>query len=512
MGARVETLDTTPMAARPAPVTGWRPMMADCLLVSGASAVCHAVGTVTGLLLRMLLDPAQMGIWQTVKLVLNYANYANLGISKGAAREFTVARGRGDTAAAERGLNLALTVNTLSSLLYAAVLVGAGAWIGLSGGGAWAGAWALGLVAAGGLAVLGRYVTFQITILRSAQAFAATSQLSVLEAVLTLGVCGLATWRWGLPGLYGGTMLVMVVALLYVHRCRVVQLAWAWDLAEIRRLVGIGAPILLAGTVAALFRSLDKLMILGYFSDREYQLGCYSLALMVTTALFGLGNMLSVVMGPRYGEKFGHSGRRGDVARLVARTSELLGAAMGLTAALAIVAAPPLLVRLLPDYRPGLAPLVWLVPGAVALALALPASQYLVAVDRQRRALGAVVVATVLAAIGNHVALRGGYGLPGVAAATAAGYVVYLVLVVAVSLWTELDRRARLRYLAMLGLVLVPVISLAMLLEHLWPGDQAGWTTTGLKVAAVAVAWTATAGAAWRLGGWSEDIRQEGGY
>ena len=35
-------------------------------------------------------------------------------------------------------------------------------------------------------------------------------------------------------------------------------------------------------------------------------------------------------------------------------------------------------------------PLRWLVPGAVFMTLALPGSQYLVAVDRQRRALAAV--------------------------------------------------------------------------------------------------------------------------
>ena len=41
----------------------------------------------------------------------------------------------------------------------------------------------------------------------------------------------------------------------------------------------------------------------------------------------------------------------------------------------------------------------------MALSMSLPASQYLIAVDRQGRALAAVVVATLLAAVANHVAL-----------------------------------------------------------------------------------------------------------
>lgn len=495
-------------AAPPAPVTGWRRVAADWMIVSGATGVCHVLGAVTSLLLRMLLDPAQMGVWQAVKLFLSYGNYANLGISKGAVRDFTIALGQGDTSKAKRGLDLAFTVNTLSSVAYAVVLIGVGTWIGLSGGGTWAGAWAAGLAVVGALAVLSRYVTFHVTILRAKQDFKATSQLSIIEAVLTLAICALATWQWGLWGLYGATLAVLVAGLVFVWRRRAVTLGWAWDHREIRRLIAVGSPILLAGTVSSLFRSLDKLMILGYLSDREYQLGCYSAALMVTVQLYGLGNMLSIVMGPRYGETFGRSGDRGEVARLAARATELHAAAMALPAALAIVAAPALLGWLLPDYQPGLAPLVWLVPGVVALCVALPAAQYLVAVKHQNRALAAVVTATVLAALGNHLALAGGHGLVGVAVATALSYVVYGVLTVSISLWPRLDRPGRSRYFAMLGLALVPSIGLAIALERLQPGVEAGFLTTLAKVAAVVLVWTVTVLIGWHHGGWRSAVRR----
>jgi len=509
VAARVQTLDPAPLAATVGPVTGWRRLLGDWLVVGWATGVCHALGAATSLLLRMLLDPAQMGVWQALKLLLSYGNYANLGVSKGAAREFTVALGRGDTSATRRLLNLAFTVNTLSSLLYAAVMVGLGIWIAAAGSGRWAGAWATGLLAVAGLVVLSRYVTFHVTILRSKQAFATTSQLAILEAVLTLVVCGLATWRWGLPGLYGGTLVVLVGGVVFLSQHRAMRLAWAWDTAEIRRLIAIGGPILLAGTVSSLFRSLDKLMILGYLSDREFQLGCYSLALMVTVQLYGLGNMLSIVMGPRYGEKYGRSGSRRQVALLAARATELQAAAMALPAAVAIVAAPPILTRLLPYYQTGLGPLVWLIPGVVALVVALPASQYLIAVNRQGRALAAVVIATAAAGLGNHLALSGGYGLTGVAAATAGGYLLYLVLLVAVSIWSELEPQARLRYLTMSGLALGPTLGLALLLEHLWPGAGADWASLAAKLAAILVVWSLVVATGWQCGGWRAELKHQ---
>ncbi|HUY36044.1 MAG TPA: oligosaccharide flippase family protein [Pirellulales bacterium] len=495
--------------AAPAPVSGWRRMFGDSLLVSGSAAICQALGVATSLLLRLALDPAQMGVWQALRLFLNYANYANLGISKGAARELSIALGRGETAEAERGLNLAFTVNTLSSFVYAAVLAGAGVWLGLASGGLWNNAWAVGLLALSVLVVLQRHVTFRVTILRCRQTFGVAAQLSVVEGILALVVGASAAWCWGLNGLYAGTLAVLGGALAFLHWRGAEGFAWAWDRREIARLIGIGGPILLAGAVSTLFQSLDKLMILAYSPDREFELGCYSLSLLVSGQIFGLANMLSLVMAPRYGELFGRVGRRREVAMLAARASELLAAALALLAGVAIVAAGPVLERMLPDYRPGLAPALWLVPGAVALGLSLPANQYLVAVGLQRRALAALLAATALAAAGNHLALTLGYGLVGVAISTSFSYAASYLVMVAISIWPELDRAARGRYVMVTLFTLVPSLTTATLLEIAWPSILCGLAAASLKMSLVFVVWAATALVGWLWGGWHTVCRAE---
>ncbi len=483
-----------------APASGWRRLLADWTVVGGAEIAGQVLGVVTSLVLRMFLDPAQMGVWQGLKTLLGYANYTNLGASKAAARDYAVALGRGDTTAARRGLDLAHAVNTVTSAAFGLVLVGAGVWMALSGG-PLAASWAMGLVIFGLLAVVQRYVTFQITVLRSAQAFAVTSRLAVLDGILTLAICGPATWLWGLPGLCGGTLVVMLASLVLVHVAGAPRLGWTWRADEIVRLVVVGSPILLAGTLTTLFRSLDKWMILAYLPDGEHQLGCYSTGLLVTTQLYGLGNMLAVVLAPRLGEKFGRSGDRRQTALLAARSSELLAAATALPAALAMVAAPSLLAWLLPEYRAGLDPLVWLIPGAIALALALPPTQYLIAVDRQGRALAASLVGTVVVAGANHLALNSGGGLTAVAAATTIGYAVYFVATALLAMWNELDLHQAGRYCAMTALVVLPPLAAALVLR---PGDSAAadWSQVVAGSAAVTAVWALCAGLAWRRGGW----------
>ncbi|HOM16646.1 MAG TPA: lipopolysaccharide biosynthesis protein [Thermoguttaceae bacterium] len=442
-----------------APASGWRRLVSDCLLVSGVGLVCQALGTVTAVGLRMVLSPAQMGVWQTVKMLLGYVNYANLGASKGAARQWAIARGQGNPQAAETGLHVAFTVNTLSSVIYAGVvlLVGlAAVWNGGDGSAEWIG----GLAVAAFLAALQRHVTFHITLLRTAQQFGTTSRLALLEAGLTLLVAVWAARQFGLWGLYGATMLVMLAAWGYVEHYRVVRLQWAWNGQEVRRLVKIGMPILLSGLIHGLLRSVDKWTILTLLPEGTAQLGCYSAAVMVFAALEGLGNSMATVFLPRYGEKYGQVGRRREAARLAARSSELQA---GLTAIAALAAwwvGRPVLGWLLPAYRPGLEALRWLLPGAMALCLALPASQYLAAVELEKRALGGAIGGMVLVGGATVTAALCFGNLEAVAWAACCGYLGYFLLLAVLSYWQELTWPERRRWAAVHGLIFGMVLLL----------------------------------------------------
>jgi O-antigen/teichoic acid export membrane protein len=500
LAANASTLDG-------APVTGWRRMLADTLLIGSSTLVCQALGAVTSLLLRMLLDPAAMGVWQGLKTFLSYANYTNLGISKGATQELAIARGRGDLMRARRGLNLAHTINTFTSGLYATVLLGAGLWIGLRGRGAWSLAWAIGLGLIGVLAILQRHMTFQVTILRARQEFAATARLQLLEALLTLAVSAAAVWLWGIWGLFAATLCVLAASLVYVRAVGAEPLGFAWNLPEIRRLIALGGPILLAGVASSLFRSLDKLMILGCLADREYQLGCYSLALMVGTQLYGLGNMISTVMGPRYCELLGRTGNVRDVARLAARASELQAALLALPACLAIGVAPPVLAALLPEYQEGLAPLVWLIPGVAAVAMALPCSQCRMAVGRGRSVVVVLLVCCGLAALGNHLVLSRGGGLTAVAQVMTLANIGYLTILALVSLWPHLSGSDRRRYSATLAGLIGGCLMLAFCAKA---AQRDGLLQLIVQSSLILLLWSGGMLLGWRYGGWSTSWRRGG--
>jgi O-antigen/teichoic acid export membrane protein len=470
-------------------------MVRDVLRVGSATIICQVLAMASSLWLRHVIDPTRMGVWQALKLFLGYSNYANLGISKGAAREWSAAHGSGQLEAARRGLNLAFAVNTLASLACGFALLAAAAWR-WSSGAADSLAWSIGLAMLAVVVVLQRHVSFQVTILRAGRDFRSTSRLSILEGWLTLVIGGVSAWCWGVYGLYLSTIVVLVASWIYLCRSGAPRLSWQWDRGEIRRLIAIGGPIVLAGAATTLFRSLDKLTILCFLDDAEFQLGCYSLALLVGGQLYGLANMLMIVAAPRLAERFGATASRREVAELAARTSHAQAMLLSVAGAVAIVAAPPILARGFPDYRAGLAPLTWIVAGAVALGMSFPAAQYLVAVGRERWNLAMIVLATGITAIGNYLAIAHGGGTSAVAATMPIGNLVY-ALGLSVSIARELPPAVRWRSIAAHGLALVPAFAMAIAIESRSRVDESWIAATALETLAVVAVWAVSAGLSW---------------
>src|SRR6185437_2016205 len=98
----------------------------------------------------------------------------------------------------------------------------------------------------------------------------------------------------------------------------------------------------------------DKLMILACLPDCEFQLGCYSMALLVSGQLYSIGNALSIVVGPRYAAMYGASECRPSVARFAAQTSYLQATALAWLGGMAIVAGPAVFSTMFPKYAAGL--------------------------------------------------------------------------------------------------------------------------------------------------------------
>lgn len=492
----------------PAPDSLWRRVFADGLRVGGTGFICQGIGVVTSLALRAALDPAAAGIWQTLKSVLSYGNYANLGASKGAARELSQAVGRGDPDSVAQSLHAAHTLNVIGSCIYAVMLCGIAAFVVWRQPGQYAIWWTCGLIGVAGLSLLQRHVTFLVTLLRAQMQFALTSRLALWEAAGTLMIVVPMTYAAGLAGLCLGTAVLLVISWLWLRSRGAPKLMWKWDPSNHRRLVATGGPILISGLAASLVRTCDRWAILAVSTDPEFTLGCYSAALLVAGQVFGLANLFGIVLGPRFAETYGRTRRQEDVSLIAARSMELPLAGLALIATLACLCGGPILCLMLPAYEQGLTVLPLLLPSILAQLIALPAQQALVALERERRSAVINCVCAVLTAAAVAGTLHFGGGLAGVALAMSGAHVVYAAWLIAEAVWPGLSRPQRSAYLRALaaGSALPAMLFVATSTGVLQPLEPtAALVAAGFAVCLGGAAWVWI----WRHGGWSRLLARE---
>ena len=443
-----------PATARPgATGRGPRAVVRDSLIVSAGGQVERALGTLTALALRWGLDPARLGVYTGLRLFLDNTNRTSLGVGLGAVQEIPVLRASGREAEARHVADVAYTANTLTCLAYAAALC-LWAWYRAP----WlandplAAEWTWGLVAVAGLALVKRYETFLVAILRAHGAFALTAELDVVESLASAVAVGLGLWLAGFWGLLAAVGVLLLAKIAYAHARHPLRFRWAWDARATRRLMAAGLPILANTAVFGAVVTLDRAVILWRLPDGERAAGLYTIALLGTGWSLDLAGRIVLVLYTAFQSTFGRTRDLAEVARLAIQATEAQAPVLMAGGAAAYLAGPAFLGAVMPRYVEGLPALRPLLPGAVILGLAWPARQLLIAVGRPYRLCAATLLGLALTATAATAGADRA-GIVGVASGMSVGYFCVFLLSSATALAPLVGVVPWLRHLARLSLV-----------------------------------------------------------
>jgi len=156
-------------------------------------------------------------------------------------------------------------------------------------------------------------------------------------------------------------------------------------------------------------------------------LGVYSLASIICQGIFYVPNVLSMVMYPRFQERYGATASALSLQRFVELPLHVLADTLLAATAVLLVALPPAIAAFFPDYVDAIPPLRILLVGTYFLCLTPPAGQLLLTVRKQVRALFIGIPAMALALAAAYAGSR--YGIEGVAAGVSIAFFVEFVAV-----------------------------------------------------------------------------------
>jgi O-antigen/teichoic acid export membrane protein len=445
------------------------------LILTGFVSQLLALGL--ALLLRKQLGPAGMGYVAVTQLVASYAPFLSLGAMQAAEREIPIAIARGDEEEA-RSLELAgMAVAFAVSVLACAALFAYGA-----------------LRSATDL-LLGAAFMCATVRLRTRLRFTALAWSSAAGAVASsiLAVAGAAAS--GVVGAIVGVVMAAVLqAALFYRVARIGGLAVP-PRRSFRHLAALSPAFLASGITATLLLTVDQLAV--GFTLGITSLGLYSAAYLGNAFAVRVPTLIGTVVYPRLQRELGATSDAGRVFAMASRTTGALVIAMPVLVAAFLVALPALVFLVLPGYREAIGPMRLLLVGVVGLAFAMPASHYLITVNRQWRVVG--ISASILAVMaGAYVAAAatGTMSLEVAAGVDVAAYLGYgIVMQVAAY---RLAGQPTSQLLPLMPMYVLPTIELlvgAVAADALVPRlDPAGvLLNAGLQAGLFGVTWAALA-------------------
>lgn len=429
----------------------------DTLIVGVGGQLERALGTLTALAMRWMLDPALLGVYTGLRIYLDNTNRSSLGVSLGAVQEIPILRAAGQEDEARRLADIAYTTNTCTCLVYAAGLC-LWAWLRapLVAGDPLAREWTWGLVLMAALVPLKRYQDFLIAVLRAHQQFTLTTTLAVIDALVSAVVVVAGLALAGFWGLIASVGVLLGFNIVYLHARHPLRFRWTWDWETVLRMLRVGLPIWVNTGLFTVVLTLDRIVILWSFPPgvAETMAGLYTIAIMGTSWSLDMAGRIVTVMYTYFQTTLGRTRDPSEVARQAVRATEAQAPLLLAGAAIAYVVGPVFLGTLMPKYADGLPALRPLLPGMVLLAFAWPARQMLITIDRSTRlaivtALG-LIITTVVSVAGAR-----SNGLVGVAWGMTVGYTCLYLLTTWMAYYPTLGVSACLDHARRLGLLLV---------------------------------------------------------
>jgi len=398
----------------------------DASQYTGATYIAQIGSFGVGLVTKGLLGPTNVGIWSLFNILLGYLATAQVGVGDAIAKEVPYLREKGDFARARR-----LVGAMMGFVLTVSLLVGAAVVVVAFAGRAWGPAYRVGLLVIGVAFPMWMVQNMDIVVLRAAKRFDVLSK----QLVLQLAIAALAgiplIWRFSIYGQYAVFVVALVGVLVYLHRAvrreatAQVQPTLDWDAT--RHLLSVGLPLQLSNLVFIVQTTADSLLaarLLGVTA-----LGYYALAVTVKAYVYQTPNAFSVVMFPRFQERFAAS-RDNPAALREYVEKPILGFAFVVLPVLiaATWQVVPFLVRhFLPAFSPAVPVIKILLVGTFFASLWHMPLQFLIATNKLWQGVAIATLNALLVIVCVLVATTRLASVETVAAGTSVAYVVALL-------------------------------------------------------------------------------------
>jgi O-antigen/teichoic acid export membrane protein len=400
-----------------------------------STVLVQAVGLLRSIVIPVLFNPAQLGTWNLMNVIIGYGGHAHLGLLHGMNKIIPLFKGQGKSEKIEETKNSVFWVNLI---------------IGISAGGLLllvsfnvSDQYALYLQIVAVIIFLQQIFYYQFSLLRGESRFniliRGTNIFSLLSAILVVGILFAFTNR--LLGALIGLAGAYLCATAYWFYGAGYRFSFRLSTGAILESFRLGIPLTVIGFLDAFFMSMDRWIIAKYLDINT--LGYYSLAVMASGLLIALPSSASSILYPRMLERFAANPEPKAIMNLLIGPLRATSVVMFILIALAAIGLPLLIQLFLPKFLPSNPIIEILMPASFFLSITAIPGFYLTSVNKQRYQIVVIIIAVLFSLIVDYILFTSGFGVIGIALGTAAGYFVYGTGYTFLSVFLALGRKSK---------------------------------------------------------------------
>ena len=395
-------------------------ILRDTLSYISTNYTVQVLSFVRAIIVARLLSPLLYGYFSGLGLLLLYNPYAQLGVLQGMFREMSIKRGEGHFDELDR-----LKDNAFSFIVCAAVVV----FLSVLGYSViyaeklgpeitW------GLRAFALICVLSHQEMLYHDLFRLEHRFSEINLSRLIFSISNICLSIGFIMIWGFYGVLAAFMVSTVLANAYLTVKGRYRFRIQFEKETLLRFLRAGLPIALCLLTMIIMNSIDRFMIIKFLTAEE--LGFYAVALGFTMLLFKFAEAVSYVAQPRILEHYGKHDRNGvSLIDIYEKCTLVLATTMAIFTGIFVIIVEPTIEHLLPKYQSAIGVSQILIVGVFFFSANQIALRVIMAIGN----FGALIVVQAVTAfinvLLNYCAIVHGFGLRGVACATAISYFMY---------------------------------------------------------------------------------------
>ncbi|RKY35424.1 MAG: hypothetical protein DRP78_05495 [Candidatus Omnitrophota bacterium] len=383
----------------------------DVTIFSGGNFAGKIILVFRGIITAKFLGPSMYGLWNALSIILTYSGQAHLGTLSALQKELPYYYAKGENDRAKAISNVVLSFEIITGVIIGLLLFITSFFLQAS----------FALIV--GLRVVAVLVLFQLieyfyyTLLRSEKKFTVLSRLTILYSFTMVALIVPMVIFYGIYGLFTALLIMPLISIFFYTKHTDYCFKFVFNFSEIKRLIKIGYPIVSMILLYSLFRSIDKIMIVGFLG--KVNLGYYSIAVMVNNFLFLAPSSIADSISPRMFGKLGEMDNTQGLNVYLIKPTITQAYFISVLTGLAVIAAEFVIKAFLIEYMVSFPLVIILCFGSFFVSIPLLTWSYLVALNKQRNMLPLFGLSILLSITLNYIFIKLGMGITGIAIGTA---------------------------------------------------------------------------------------------